>query len=102
MAADIQQRINTNTTATISSAINTSAATSTTLIAANLSRIYLAVFAQDKDIWLKFQAASVDDDKKGIFLTKGTIFELPMDNIYTGEVSAIANVSTANVYVTEY
>jgi len=55
-----------------------------------------------KDVWLKLQAAATDDDKKGIFLVAGSYWEMPSDNLYTGEVSAIMDSGNETVYTTEY
>jgi len=101
MAARIERTANTNDTATLSSAIVVGGATSVTLLSANATRVYIAI-STDKDIWIKLQAASADNDKKGVFLAKGLLYELPTDNIYTGEISAIAAGGAANVFTTEY
>lgn len=55
-----------------------------------------------KQIWLKFQPAADDDDKKGISLFGRSVYEMPTDNIYTGEISAISDTGSTEVYVTEY
>jgi len=104
MAKKIGRNINTNDTGTISSAITLNATTSTTIQAANSSRIFFRIDnSSTKDVWLKLQAASVDNDKKGIFLKRlGDFWEMPPDNIYTGEISAIAVNDVPEVFATEY
>ncbi len=53
-------------------------------------------------IWLKLQSASTDNDKKGIILLSGDYFEMSADNVYPGEISAIVESGTEDVYITEY
>lgn len=95
----------TNDTAFLSEAIAVDDVTTTTLRAATTNeneRIYFSITVLGRSIWLKFQAASVDDDKIGIFVPRDGYYEMPINNIYTGEISAICDNGTANVYVTEY
>ncbi len=95
-------------TATVQAGITLNDSTSVMVIAANPSRRGLHVNCNfpDKASWVKLQAASVDNDKKGIFLNekeKGvTHWDMPSDRIYTGEISAIADSGTPVIYVTEY
>ena len=103
MTQTIRRNRNENDTAVIGSAIALNASTSTTIITTNTSRTYF-IFnnPSNKDVWLKLQAASVDDDKKGIFIEKGGFWIMPCDTIYNGEISAIADIDAPNVYYTEY
>jgi len=94
---------NVNNKAIISSGIALNSTTSITVQAENKRRIFFAISSPDnKDIWLKFQPAATDDDEKGIFIPRGGYWEMPTDNIYTGEISAIAVSGTPTVYPTEY
>ena len=108
MALEIGGNTNTNDTAVVADGITLNATTSTIIAAANTDRIFFHVDNNfsDKAVWIKLQAASVDNDDKGIFLNekeKGvTKWEMPPDNIYTGEISAIADEGAPVVYVTEY
>ena len=94
--------------ATISAGIVLNATTSTIIAPANDQRIFFHVNNNDssQDSWIKLQAATVDNVKKGIFLQrKGEPqgrWEMPSENIYTGEISAIAETGTPTIYVTEY
>lgn len=103
MVQTIRRTRNENDTSDISSAITLNASTTTTLTVSNTSRTYF-IFnnPSNKDVWLKLQAASVDDDKKGIFVERGDSWIMPPDNIYNGEISAIANVGAPDVFYTEY
>jgi hypothetical protein len=56
----------------------------------------------DNDIWIKFQAASVDNDKKGIFLERGGYYEMPTGQRYTGVISAISAEGTPTISVVYY
>lgn len=103
MTKKIGRNINTNDTATLSSAISLNATTSTIVISANARRIGLTISNESsKQIWLKFQTAATDDDKKGIVLFARSIYEMIPDNIYTGEISAIAESGTPEIFITEY
>lgn len=103
MVKRIQRFQNFNDTATISSGITLNITTSATVQALNTGRTFFRIDnPSNKNIWLKLQAASVDNDAKGIFVAKGDSWEMPMDNIYTGEISALADVDAPVVYTTEY
>ncbi len=106
MVARIESTRNTNEAATVSTGIALNATTSTVIAAANPNRIFFSANNNDsvQAAWLKLQAASADDDKKGIFLPKkgGLPWDMPTDNIYTGEISAVADAGTPVVYFTEY
>jgi len=94
---------NTNDTATISAAVALNSSTSTTIVSASADRIMVIIYNNGpSDVWLKLQAASVDDLKKGIRLPTRAVYEMPTDNVYTGEISAIALANSPDIYVTEY
>jgi len=99
--SDVTREDTTSSSATISSAISVDSVTSTTLLTANEDRIYIAITAREACIWLKLQAASVDNDKKGILIPKNFTYEFPTGFFYTGEISGIADADTAMVYTTE-
>ena len=106
---------NTNDVATLSSAIALNAATSTLIAAANPDRIFFSI-NMDCDlttrcVFIKLQAASVDNDVKGILLQRDfsgndaayrAYWEMPSDTVYTGEISAITASATTDIFVTEY
>jgi len=103
-----ERTINTNDEATVT-AIPLNSSTSTVIAAANLGRVFFHVnngVEPDKACWIKLHAASVDDTKHGIVVHEGQKgvggWEMPTDNIYTGEISAIAQDTPCTVYVTEY
>ncbi len=103
MTTDIQRPINTATTAAISAAVALNASTSTKVADVNIKRVMLIISnSSNQDVWLKLQATSTDDIKKGIFLPGNSYWEMATDNRYNGEVSAIAENGTPNVFVTEY
>jgi hypothetical protein len=90
--------------AVIATAIATNAATSTVLLASNSTRKFVAIsnsHATDA-MFIKLQAAAVDNTAKGIYLLAGQTFTLNGDPMYTGEISAIAASGTPNAYVTSY
>jgi len=95
--------------ATVSSGITLNSSTSTVISVANAGRSFFHADGNfnDKASWIKLQAASVDNVKKGIFLNekeKGvTFWEMPATKkVYTGEISAIADSGNPVIYVTEY
>ncbi len=99
---------NTNDTAVVVAGITLNSSTTVVIAAANPDRLFFHVHSNfpEKACWIKLQAASVDNVQKGIFLNekeKGeTSWEMPPDNVYTGEISAIADDGAPMVYVTEY
>jgi len=102
MAKTIGRNLNVTDTATLSNAIGLNSTTSTKIADALSNRIvFILSNPSTKNIWVKLQAASVDNDKKGIFIPRNGYWEMPTDNIYTGEISAIADNGAPNVYVTE-
>jgi len=103
MAKTIGRNTNTADVAALPNAIALNSATSVKIADANSARINFTVSnPSSQDVWLKFQAAAIDNGKKGIFLFKRTIYEMPTDNIYTGEISAIAVSGGPVVSVTEF
>jgi hypothetical protein len=104
MVIKIGRTRNNNDTATLSGTITVSGVTSTTVQAVNVDRLVFAISNVGvQDMWLKLQAASVDNDKKGIMVPKGGYWEMPPDNIYTGEISAISDsVASTTANTTEY
>lgn len=109
MTNKIGRTRNFNDTAIVSSAISLNDTTSTTLSVAKSNRIFWAISIPHAlgpglsvEIWLKLQSASTDNDKKGINLSSGDYWEMPMDNTYTGEISAITTSGTEDVFITKY
>ena len=93
MAENIGRNRNFNEAADVKNGIQLNSSSSTKIADANPNRKYFHVNSNfsDKASWIKLQAASVDNTKKGIFLNekeKGvTHWDMPPDNIYTGEIS---------------
>lgn len=102
------RNVNENDTAAVTTIV-LNATTSTVIAAANPDRIFFHVnsgIEPDKACWVKLHAASVNDDKDGIILHEAgkgdNAWEMPPDNVYPGEISAIAEAIPCTVYVTEY
>lgn len=108
MTLQLGRNINKADIATVSDAIAVNTSTSVKVADANPDRIFLHINndANDLAFWIKLQPASIDNDKKGIFAdkeAKGRFdWEMPSDNIYTGEISVVSDASNQNIYVTEY
>ena len=94
--------------ATIGAAINVGNMASVKIAEANPARRFLYVHANgdSKPVWIKLQSAAADNDKKGIWVERkagvNPFWQMPTDNIYTGEISAIADSVSVDVFVTEY
>jgi len=96
-----------STSAIIGSGIILNATTTTKIANNNPQRKFLLVSnsSNNRSCWIKLQAANIDNDHKGILLNdvnRGKSTWSMSDNIYTGEVSAIADAGSPVVYVTEY
>ncbi len=103
MAKTIGRNTNRNDEAILSDPITLNDSTSVKVADADDNRIVFTFSnPSSKQVWLKFQAASTDDDKKGIVVFARSNYEMPTDNVYTGEISAIAESGTPDVYITEY
>lgn len=85
--------------------------TATKIADVNLDRMAFIVnidgLMGNNSIFIKTQAAAIDDIKQGPWIGKqGIIFEvswpMPTGAIYTGEISAIADSGTPTVFVTEW
>lgn len=97
-----RQGLDTSNSSTIDSGITLNNTTSTTIVSANADRTFFRIENPNVfDIWVKLQTAATDDDKKGIFVARGDSWTMP-DNIYTGAISAIAELDSPVVYSTEY
>lgn len=104
---------NTNDEANLSGAI-TVGGESVKLADANPERIFLSVCLKlgstEQEIFIKLQSADTDNDAKGICLFRKpgaggdsrTFWEMPSDNTYTGEISAISVDGEVEIFVTEY
>lgn len=90
MAFKNERTKNTNNVATVGDLIEITVDTAVVASVADSTRIYWAVSAREKDIYIRFMPAATDgSDRKGIYLKKDQFYEMPTDNIYTGEISII-------------
>jgi hypothetical protein len=114
MTLSIGRNTNTNDVATVTS-YTLDSVTATTISVANPKRIYFSVCLDsgitDEDVAIRLYPAATDNIAKGEFLTRRNAsndanfrpsWAMPVDNIYTGEISAITNSGTMVVHVTEY
>lgn len=86
-----------------SGAITLNATTAIKVADANADRLTFTFSnPSSKQVWLKFQAASIDNNKTGIVVFARTVYEMPVDNTYIGEISAISESGSPDVYVIEY
>lgn len=99
-----ERTTNSNNEAALTSvALNASTSIKIADACTNGCRVFLAISNKSsQDVWIKLQPASTDNDKKGIFLPKKSYWEMPIDNIYIGEVSSISETGTPTIYITEY
>lgn len=81
-------------------------ATAVILSAANESRMYCAISigpGESSGIWVRAYAASVDDTKKGEYVSPGETWRMYQDMIYCGELSAVSESGdSVAVSVNEY
>lgn len=68
------------------------------------ARIFLSVTNNSNaDVWVRLRTALVDNLKKGVvILYPGCYWEMPPDEKYIGEVSAIAEDRDGEIVVCEY
>ena len=79
------------------------ATTAVTILAANTDRIGFALtnFTAN-DIWIRFTPFDADNAKDGMCLPKMSVRVFDSVNMYTGEVSAIANTNGPSISVMEW
>ena len=66
-------------------------------------RIFFGVSNDSQlSVWIKLQAASIDNLKEGILLPGKSFWEMPADNIYKGEISAISEIGSPDIVIVEY
>lgn len=83
--------------------VSINSTTATTLVEEDEDRTYLEISnPSNQDVWIKLQAASVDDNKTGIHLPAGERWRMGDNDKYTGEVSAIMDVGGSKlIHTTE-
>ena len=107
MTMKLESTSNTNDVAVVTSvALNSS--TAVTILAADVQRLFFEINNNDgtKDFWIRFYPAATDNIKHGIFITSKTgsrtTFQMKRDNMYTGEISAIAVTDSPTAYITSF
>ncbi len=103
MTQMIGKNTNINTAAVIGAGVTATASTSSTLVTLTKDdSILILTNDSNQDAWVKMQAASVDNVKKGFLLYKGTTTELNLDasTRFVGEVSIIAANGNTKVHTT--
>ena len=94
--------INRNDDALLSGLIELNDSTPTTVQVAVPNRVFWGISnPKGFGIYLKMQAASVDNLKNGIYIPANSYWEMPGEK-YTGEISAIAESGTPEVFTTQY
>ena len=106
MAKDKTGRnINTREAANVVNEVKITVNTAVTAVAVNSKRLFLAISIQDKDAYIRFMPAATEpSERKGIYIKKNVTYELPTDNIYTGEISIInkKNGEKPIYFITEF
>ena len=86
----IGRNTNQSDIAEVSDEIKITVNTAVTIAPIDKDRIYFAVSVRSKDAYIRFMPATTQpSERKGIYLKKDQIYEMPTDNIYTGEISII-------------
>lgn len=103
MTKKIGQNINTNDTAELSGYIALNNSSSVTIQLAKPDRTFWCISNPENfAIFVKFQGASIDNIKNGIKIEGNGYWEMPSGDKYTGEISAIAESDTPEVFTTQY
>lgn len=104
MVLKIGDNRTTNTGATVLSGLAVGGATSVVVFPANPNRIYVSIGNDSvptaMGLFIKLQAASVDNLQKGIWVPGGVQWSLD-GRIYTGEISVIS-MGNVTVFGTEF
>jgi len=91
-----------------SNEVSLNSSTAVTISGEDLRRVMIDVNNNDnaQGFWLRLYPASQDNTKHGIFITSKNgsrpFWTMPSGDIYTGEISAIADGGAPTAYVTEY
>lgn len=114
MAVQIGRNRNTNDEATVTT-VTLNSVTATTVAASNVDRIsFLASLdagITNVDVFIRYYPAATDNNQAGYLIARRTAnndafffpnHEMPVDNIYTGEISAITASGTVDIHITEY
>ena len=114
MTLNKQRTTNTNDVAIVTS-VQINSVTATTISVSNSDRISFTASLDensvDVDVAIRYYPAAQDNDFMGDVLKRFTQgnnnlyksnHKMCTDNIYTGEISAISNNGTHNIYITEY
>ena len=107
MAKNIGKNTNTTDLSTMPSPISIGSSVSVMLLPAQAptDQAWIEVNVTPtgtKALWIKLQAASVDNDKKGIRVAAGETKTVVKDGSYTGEICAIYDSGPAKDVVLEY
>lgn len=96
---------NTNDEATVDDEVEITGNVAVSAVPVNVARIYVAISILSEDAFVRFIPAATDNStRKGVFVPKNSTYELPTDNMYTGEISIInaKNNKKPLYYITEY
>lgn len=112
MAQEIKRVRNATDTATVTT-VEINSVTATTLLSANPRRMYARVYldpTSDNIAYVREYPSATDNDKHGDVLVRDTVsnnsifkgsYSTMPDNVFTGEISAISESGTFNLYVIE-
>ena len=88
--------------------VTINATTATKLLDAKSDRMSVTISAdndiypeQFQKVWVREKSASVDNTKEGDLLFPGGSMTMKVDNVYTGEVSAISEKRDIDLFITE-
>ncbi len=114
MVADVGNNRNFNDVA-VTSELVLNDVNATVIAPANDDRIFFEVWlvsgATNVIAHVRLYPAAIDNIKKGVTLIRNTmgninqfipLWRMPIDNIYTGEISAIAELGNIDIIVIEY
>jgi len=104
MTITIGQNENTNDEASMPAGIPINSSTATALITTTKDTIRVSMTNDgNQDVFLKFQSASIDNNKRSIILHKGTSADVMLaPNIFIGEISGIARAGNSTILIMSY
>lgn len=105
MAKLVGRTVNRSDEASLSGPITLNATTPVKIADKNENRIAFIVSNPSlvSSVWIRYKPANKNGpENKGFLVAKGGTAKMDPDNVYIGEISAIADIDSPVIYVTEY
>ncbi len=104
MALSIGTGFSTNDVAVkLTTTLNSTTSTTVKTASAEPDFVYLRFTNNsNRGIYLKLQAANIDDEKSWILIPRGLFWQMPDTRWYLGEISAIADAGNPDLTMVKY